>query len=90
MDEKFFDPNATKIVTKDMRKKEWVALYISGDGNCAWRSLAKCLWGSDEYWVQVKLVVLGWAAGNTEDLVGEGRILHECAKYYPYAIHKEY
>lgn len=87
---RFFYLNATKILTKDMRKKGWVALYVSGDGNCIWRLLAKFLWDYDEHWIHVKLVVLRWAAANAKYLVGEGRILHKCSKYYPYAIHKEY
>lgn len=75
------------VIPKEMRKEGWVALWVAGDGNCAWRSLARCLWETDEFWAQLKLVVLAWAAANAEDLVSEGRILSDFTKYYSSDIH---
>lgn len=70
-----------------MRKEGWVALWVRGDGNCCWRSLAKCLWESDEYWSQLKLVVLAWAAAHAEELVSEGRVLSDFSLHFSDDIH---
>lgn len=52
-------------------RKTFRALWVKGDGNCFWRSVSRVLWGCDEYWPQLKLVVLGWAFANVELLLGE-------------------
>lgn len=71
-------------------RKEWVAKFVDGDGNCSWRSLAMAIWGSDKYWVQLKLVVLAWCLANTESLFEQGRILFEKGTFYPGTIYKKY
>lgn len=68
----------------------YVALRVEGDGNCFWRAVSTCIWGSQDHWRQVKLVVLGWAAANADALVGEGGILHKCSKYYSGKFHEKY
>ncbi|CAB1099412.1 unnamed protein product [Ectocarpus sp. CCAP 1310/34] len=72
--QEMYDPKATMILTPELRKT-FVALWVEGDGNCFWRSMAKALWGTDEYWRQLKLAVLAWSAVNVEALVGEGGAL---------------
>ncbi|CAN0314161.1 unnamed protein product, partial [Ectocarpus sp. 12 AP-2014] len=54
-----------------MREEGWVAEFVDGDGNCAWRSLAQGMWGSDVFWPQLKLVVLAWSVANAAELVRE-------------------
>lgn len=49
-----------------------------------------CIWGTEENWRQVKLVVLGWAAVHADPLVGEGGILHKCSRYYAGKFHEKY
>lgn len=77
------------IIPKTMRT-EWVAKFVTGDGNCAWRALAYAMWGTDEYWVQLKLVILAWCVANTELLLAEGRALYDDTKFYPERIHRKY
>jgi len=48
------------------------------------------MWGTDEYWVQLKLVILAWCVANTELLLAEGRALYDDTKFYPERIHREY
>lgn len=45
-------------------------LRVRADGNCFWRALAKALWGSDLYWLRVKVAVLGWALVHVDTLTG--------------------
>ncbi|CAM9788803.1 unnamed protein product [Pylaiella littoralis] len=72
-----------------MRNK-WVAKFVFGDGNCAWRALAMAIWGTDVYWVQLKLVVLAWSVANTELLLAEGRALYDDTKFFTDEIHSRY
>lgn len=68
-------------------RQTFSALWVEGDGNCFWRAVSKALWGADEYWRQLKLVVLGWSSVNVEALVGTGGVLHVNAIHYDEAIH---
>ncbi|CAN0154978.1 unnamed protein product [Pylaiella littoralis] len=88
-DAKPYDYNATKIIPKTMRNK-WVAKFVFGDGNCAWRALAMAIWGTDVYWVQHKLVVLAWSVANTELLLAEGRAFYDDTKFFTDEIHTRY
>lgn len=63
-------------------RDKWAAFSVAGDGNCFWRVAAHGLWASDYFWLQTKLVVLAYAAEHFQELVGEGRHLHECQTYY--------
>lgn len=65
-------------------------MHVEGDGNCFWRSVAMAIWGTDEKWCQLKLMVLGWATAHADSLVGEGGVLHKCGKYYAERFHEEY
>lgn len=71
-------------------RKEWVAKFVPGDGNCAWRSLTMAIFDTDEPWVHVKLVVLAWCVANTELLLAEGRSLYDDTKFYRDEIHSKY
>ena len=72
-----YDLWTTKILTPDLREA-FAALWVKGDGNCLWRAVSRGLWGIDEYWLQLKLVVLGWGFENVEALLGER--VPECFK----------
>lgn len=78
----------TMVLPKEVRDEGWVATFVAGDGNCAWRALAMGIWGSDVYWAPLKLAVLAWTAANAEELVSEGGILWNCTRYYPQAVMK--
>lgn len=84
-----FDRNATRVLPKGLRKW-WGAFAVDGDGNCFWRALARSLWGSEHFWLQVKLVVLAYGAVNAESLVGEGRHLHNNKLYYSVHVYEKY
>lgn len=77
------------VLTPNLRKT-FAALWVEGDGNCFWRASAKALWGSDDYWCHLKLVVLGWSSINVEYLVGCGGPLHENGSHYEEHIHAKY
>ena len=64
------DVLATSMLTPELGKT-YVAYWVRGDGNCFWRAITKGLWGSDEYWQQVKLVVLAWTAARGQDLLDD-------------------
>ena len=68
----------------------WKAMFVDGDGNCMWRSVGKALWDSDQFWPQIKLVVLGWAAANAETLVGDEGVLFRCKKFYSQDVVQKY
>lgn len=87
--EQKYDPKATMILTPELRKT-FVALWVEGDGNCFWRSVARSLWGTDEYWRQLKLAVLAWSAVNVEALVGKGGALFENGVHYDSDIHEKH
>lgn len=55
-----------------------------------WRSVGKALWGCDQFWPQMKLVVLGWATANAEALIVEGGVLFRCKKFYSQAGVEKY
>eukprot|EP00904_Undaria_pinnatifida_P011900 jgi/Undpi1/7840/HiC_scaffold_23.g10312.m1 len=78
----------TMVLPKEVRDEGWIAKFVAGDGNCAWRALAMGIWGSDVYWAPLKLAVLAWTAANAEELVSEGGILWNCTRYYPQAVMK--
>ncbi|CAM9288400.1 unnamed protein product, partial [Laminaria digitata] len=63
----------TQLITAELREL-FVAMHVEGDGNCFWRSVAMAIWGTDEKWRQLKLMVLGWATAHANSLVGEGGI----------------
>lgn len=81
-----YDPMATMLLPPELRLK-FAALWVAGDGNCFWRSVARALWGTDEYWRQLKLVILAWSSVNTEALVGKSGPLFENANHYDEAVH---
>ena len=54
----------TMVLPKEVRDEGWVAKFVAGDGNCAWRALAMGIWGSDVYWAPIKLAVLAWTAAT--------------------------
>lgn len=68
----------------------FAAYAVQGDGNCLWRAVSHGLWGDDSFWRQLKLVVLGYAAANAEDLVGENRHLHASSLYYENGVHEKF
>ena len=68
----------------------WQTLYADGDGDCAWRALAQGIWGSQEFWAQLKLFVLAWFTASAESLVGEGGIPYNGAKYWSQEEHAKY
>lgn len=78
----------TMVLPKETRDDGWVAKYVIGDGNCAWRALAMSIWGSEGFWAQLKLAVLTWTAASANELVSEGRILWECSRYCPQSVTK--
>lgn len=84
-----YDPQATMILTPELRQT-FVALWVEGDGNCFWRSLAGALWGTGKYWRQLKLAVLAWSAVNVEALVGKGGPLFENGIHYTNDIHQKH
>lgn len=76
-----YDRFATSILTAELRKT-YVALWVAGDGNCFWRAVTKALWGSDKYWRQVKLVVLGWTAVYGKGLLGDADVKYVSNEIY--------
>lgn len=71
-------------------RKTFGALWVLGDGNCLWRSVTCALWGTDEFWCQLKLVVLGWSSLNVDALVGTGGPLHYNDIHYEGHIYKKH
>lgn len=84
-----YDLTATQLLPKALRT-EFVALFVEGDGNCAWRSLSQGIWDSQEYWPQAKLFVLAWSVLHAESLVDKGGILHKGDKHWPGEVAGKY
>ncbi|CAM9257807.1 unnamed protein product [Pylaiella littoralis] len=88
-EEEKYDPRATALLTPELRKI-FAALWVPGDGNCFWRAVRRALWGSDEYWCQLKLAVRGSCSVNVEALVGECGPLYLNGLHYEEQIHVRY
>lgn len=86
--EHLFDYFATQVLTPEVRKI-FVAKQVKGDGNCFWRASSYGLWHDDRYWLQLKLVVLAFAAANARELVGEWRHLFRKTIYYSAKVFQE-
>lgn len=80
---------ATQVLTSEMRTN-FVAVFVEGDGNCFWRAMAYGLWGSQRYWIQLKLVVLAYAAANSKELVGVDNYLYDNRKHYDLDVIAKY
>lgn len=87
-DKDIYDFFGMMVLPNKLRDEGWVAKFVAGDGNCAWRALAMGIWGSDGFWIQLKLAVLAWTAANAEELVSEGRILWKCDRYFSQRVMK--
>ena len=53
-----------------------------GGGNSFWRSLSLNIWRSHGFYRQAKLLVLAYAAANSEALASKGRHLQDDILYY--------
>ena len=76
-----YDRSAASTLTAKLRKT-YVAYWVTGGGNCFWRAIAKALWGSDQYWRQVKLVGLGWTAVYGRGLLGYADVKYVSNEVY--------
>ena len=56
------------MALKKCLRRTWEARYVRGDGNCLWRSAARSFFGTEHYWLQLKLVTLSFAAAHFMDL----------------------
>ena len=82
---RWLDGQAAQTLTPALREG-WETWWVDGDGNCFWRALSLSIWRSQRFYRQVKLVVLAYAAGNSETLVSKGRHLHDNITYYDASV----
>lgn len=57
--------------------KKRLAIFVDGDGNCLFRSMAVCLWKSEYFYAHLKLFVLAHAVKNLATLSAEGSFLRD-------------
>lgn len=70
------DAGGTRMLPKQARES-WEARYVEADGNCMWRACSLSFFGSDCYWLNLKLASLAYAAAHVAEiclLVPEGMV----------------
>lgn len=58
-------------------RKHYLTLWVEGDGNTFWRSLAIGLWKSQYFHLHLKLFVLAMSANRRAELVADARLLNK-------------
>lgn len=73
-----------------MMLKDFRTVWVEGDGNCLWRAIACGLWGSDCYYLQLKLYILTWAAQHLPDSHTDGVNLPASRLYWSEECFQKY